>query len=86
MNKEEFWVLLLYIIIGILVMLLVILVSAEPIENLDYLEKDPLLEYAYIDEFTHIVYINKDGSFCPFIDSEGNFIKYENGRYERVCD
>lgn len=86
MSKEEFWVLLLSIIVGILVMLLVILVSAEPVENLDYLEKDPLLEYAYVDEFTHIVYIDKDGSFCPFIDSEGNFIKYENGHYERVCD
>lgn len=86
MSKEEFWVLLLSIIVGILVMLLIILVSAEPVENLDYLEKDPLLEYAYVDEFTHIVYIDKDGSFCPFIDSEGNFIKYENGHYERVCD
>lgn len=86
MSKEEFLVLLLSIIVGILVMLLVILVSAEPVENLDYLEKDPLLEYAYVDEFTHIVYIDKDGSFCPFIDSEGNFIKYENGHYERVCD
>lgn len=86
MSKEEFWVLLLYIIVGILVFLLVILVAAEPVENLDYLEKDPLLEYAYVDEFTHIVYIDKDGSFCPFIDSDGNFIKYENGHYERVCD
>lgn len=86
MSKEEFWVLLLSIIAGILVILLVILVSVESVKNLDYLENDPLLEYAYIDEFTHIVYIDKDGSFCPFIDSEGNFIKYENGHYERVCD
>ena len=86
MSKEEFLVLLLYIIVGILVMLLIILVGAEPVEKLDYLENDPLLEYAYVDEFTHIVYIDKDGSFCPFIDSEGNFIKYENGCYERVCD
>lgn len=86
MNKEKSLILLLYIIIGGLVMLLVILVDAEPVENLNYLEKDPLLEYAYTNEFTHIVYINKDGSFCPFIDPEGNFIKYENGHYERVCD
>lgn len=86
MSKEEFWILLLYIIVGILVMLLVILVTAEPVENLDYLERDPLLEYAYVDEFTHIVYIDKDGSLCPFIDSEGNFIKYENGHYESVRD
>ena len=84
MNKEGFLILLLYIIIGVLVMLLVILVSAEPIENLDYLENDPLLEYAYIDNFTHIVYINKENYFCPFLDEDGNYVRYKDGHYESV--
>lgn len=86
MNKEGVLILLLYIIIGVLIMLLVILVSAGPIENLDYLENDPLLEYAYIDNFTHIVYINKENCFCPFLDEDGNYVKYEDGHYESVRD
>lgn len=84
MNKEKSLILLLYIIIGVLVMLLVILVDAEPVENLDYLEKDPLLEHAYIDEFTHIVYINKENCFCPFLDEDGNYVRYKDGHYESV--
>ena len=86
MSKEEFWILLLYIIVGILVMLLVILITAEPVENLDYLERDPLLEYAYVDDFTHIVYINKENCFCPFLDEDGNYVKYVDGHYESVRD
>lgn len=84
MSKEEFLVLLLSIIVGILVMLLVILVSAESEKDLDYLENDPLLEYAYIDNFTHIVYINKENCFCPFLDEDGNYVSYKDGHYESV--
>lgn len=76
----------LFIIWGILVYLIIILASAESVKDLDYLENDPLLEYTYIDDFTHIVYINKENCFCPFLDEDGNYVKYVDGHYESVRD
>lgn len=84
MTWREVLISALSIICGILVFLMVILVSAEPEKDLDYLENDPLLEYAYIDNFTHIIYINKENCFCPFLDEDGNYVKYENGHYKSV--
>lgn len=46
----------------------------------------PFAEYAYIDNFTHIVYINKENCFCSFLDEDGNYVRYKDGHYESVCD
>lgn len=86
MTEREVSISILFIICYILVSLLIILVSAESEKNLDHLENDPLLEYTYIDDFTHIVYINKENCFCPFLDEDGNYVKYIDGHYESVRD
>ncbi len=84
MTWREVLISFLFIICGILVSLIIILVSAESEKDLDYLENDSLLEYAYIDNFTHIVYINKENYFCPFLDEDGNYVRYKDGHYESV--
>lgn len=86
MTWRDVLISVLLIICGILVSLIMILISVESEKDLDYLENDPLLKYAYIDNFTHIVYINKENCFCPFLDEDGNYVKYKDGHYESVRD